>query len=128
MQKQVTYYLADSTVVEPLVNCWSAWSHVISPVTASLHLLNYQVETLRSYLIDPPAHVAASRTPELVGGPYVEIAPHRAGEVAQLLDNMQRAQSHNIRLASALTEFSNWLVDHAAGESLEAYYQNLPDE
>jgi len=45
-----TFRLANSTLVEPLINQWPAWSHLLSPVTASLHLLHHQIPTLQSYV------------------------------------------------------------------------------
>jgi len=50
------YRLADSTVIEPLVHKWHAWSHAFSPLTAGFHLLNYQCNTMKSYLDDQASH------------------------------------------------------------------------
>lgn len=122
-----TYRLADSVVVEPLVNQWSAWSHLISPVTASLHLLNYQIETMVSYLDNPESHVSMYQNPELFGGPFIDIPPDRASEVAQLLADTRRRQSENIKFALSFEEFQQWLIAQAKGESLEFYYEKIPD-
>ncbi len=50
MSTETRYKLADSTLVEPLVNMWSAWPYTIAPVPSSFHLVNYQLKMLRSYL------------------------------------------------------------------------------
>jgi hypothetical protein len=81
MSAELRYKLADSTVIEPLVNQWSAWPQLLSPVPASLHLANYQLPALASYLKDPLSHVAASRDPEMIGGPFVDLPPERAAEI-----------------------------------------------
>jgi L-ascorbate metabolism protein UlaG (beta-lactamase superfamily) len=121
------YRLADSTIIEPLVNSWSAWSFLISPVTASLHLMNYQIKTLESYLKDPAYHFQASRDPSLIGGPFVHVPSSRAAEVRQLLDSTRQKQGETLVLAASIRDFHNWLVEEAKGQSLEPYYQRLPD-
>src|SRR5689334_12963152 len=128
MVKEITYRLSDCAVIEPLVNHWSAWGHVISPAPASLHLLGYQLQTMRSYLADPQQHVKASRDPELIGGPFMDIAAERAAEVARLFEETQARQADNLAFANALFEFHNQLVADAAGQSLEPFYPRIPDE
>jgi hypothetical protein len=46
------YNLSDTSVVKPLVNCWSAWSFGVAPGQANLHLANYQIKVLEVYLAD----------------------------------------------------------------------------
>ena len=127
MDKQSKYRLAVSTLIEPLVNSWSAWSYLISPVAASLYLMNYQTKTLRSYLKNPAYHVQASHDPALVGGPFVDIPVDRADEVRDLLAMTEVRQRENIKLARSIKEFHNWLVDEARGQSLEPLYERIPD-
>lgn len=127
MNSETLYSLAETTVIEPLVNQWPAWAQLLSPVPASLHLANYQLSALQSYLEDPVAHVNASRDPDLIGGPFVDIPPHRSEEVRSLLVSTEKRLSRNIQLAKTFAEFHNWLVDEAKGQSLEGYYQDIPD-
>src|SRR5215831_1233437 len=126
MGEKLRYRLAEATVVEPLVNQWSAWAQLISPLPASLHLVNFQLLALSSYLEDPPAHVRASRDPDLIGGPFVDIPAERADEIKDLLAATRERQQLNIELAKAATDFQNWLADEAQGQSLEPYYQMVP--
>lgn len=126
MEKEPRYRLADSTVIEPLIDNWSAWAMLISPVPASLHLSNFQLPALTSYLEDPAAHVKASRDPELIGGPFVDIPPHRAGEVRELLAHTTEHRAADIAFARAVRELHNHIVQEAKGQSLEPYYQTIP--
>lgn len=126
MQTDTKYRLADSCVVEPLVNSWFAWSYVLSPLTSSLHLLNYQLKAMEEYLENPDLHVQAARDPALIGGPYLDIPVARAGEVRALLESTKLNQRHNLALAEAATEFYNRLVDEASGQSLDSFYDALP--
>ena len=128
MEKEPRYRLADATVSEPLVNRWPAWSHLISPVPASLHLAHHQIKTLQSYLENPEFHVTAARDPELAGGPFSDIPVERADEIRQLLTSTQRQQGANLRIAKTIMEFHNQLVAEATGQSLDAYYQRVPEE
>ncbi len=126
MSKEQKYKLADSTVIEPLINHWSAWSFLISPVPASLHLLHYQIQIMQSYLEYPNLHIQASQQPELIGGPFIKIPVSRADEVRILLEVTKEKQSSNMQLASTIIEVQNWLVSEAKGQSLEQYYKKIP--
>ena len=126
MRTETKYRLADSCIVEPLVNSWFAWSYILSPLTASLHLLNYQLKAMEEYLKDPELHIRASRDAALIGGPYLDIPESRAGEVRALLESTKLNQRHNLALAEATIEFYNRLVDEASGQSLESFYRVLP--
>lgn len=126
MKNEPTYRLAESTLVEPLVNCWSAWSFLIAPVPASLHLLQYQLPLLQSYLDDPAFHVAASRDLSLAGGAFINVSPDREAEVAALLESTKTDLRHNIELAQSLLDFQSWLASNAKGGSLAPYYQKIP--
>ncbi len=127
MVKEPKYRLADTTVVEPLVNQWSAWAHLIPPVAAGLHLVNYQIKTLQSYLENPKMHLQAARNPDLIGGPFMDIPTHRLEEVRELLDATRRRQARSIEFGESITGFANWLVDAATGESLEPFYSKIPE-
>ena len=126
MEQEPMYRLKDTTVIEPLVNLWPAWAHLIPPVAAGLHLANYQIKTLQSYLENPQMHLDAARNPDLVGGPFVDIPSHRLEEVRELLESTKLRQAKSIEFGQSITEFANWLVDVAKGESLEPFYARVP--
>lgn len=128
MSKEAAYRLSDSTAAEPLVNDWVAWSHVISPVACSLHLQNYQLGILRSYLDDPKVHVDACKHPELRSGRFVDIPARRAAEVRDFLAGTEARMRDNLKLAASLVEFHNRLTEQAKGLSLDPYYAELPPE
>jgi L-ascorbate metabolism protein UlaG (beta-lactamase superfamily) len=127
MSEEIRYRLADSTLVEPLVNNWVAWSYVISPAAASLHLLHYQLKTMHDYLLNPELHVRACANPELTGGPFINIPAERAGEVRELLARTERRQAASLEFARDITDFQNLLVAEAKGQSLEPFYAHLPE-
>ena len=126
MGKEPVYRWSDSTVIAPLINHWPAWSYLISPAAASLHLLDYQLKTMRSYLQDPESHVRACKDPELIGGPFMDIEPGRAGDVRRLLAETERMQMGNLELARAIIDAYSLLADQAQGQELESFYPKLP--
>src|SRR6185295_6990775 len=81
MNSTPKYRLAESTLIEPLVNSWHAWTYLITPVPASLHLVHYQIPTMESYLSSPNTHAEAYRDPALVCGPFIGVPPERAHQV-----------------------------------------------
>jgi L-ascorbate metabolism protein UlaG (beta-lactamase superfamily) len=121
------YRLSNSTVVEPLVNKWLAWSHLISPVPSSLHLLHYQIKLLKSYLEDPKVHLAACRDPKMRSGNFVDIPCERASEVEDFLLDIEIQADENIKFAKTITEFHNKLVREAKGLTLEPFYKHIPE-
>lgn len=127
MAQTEKYRLADSTVVEPLINQWAVWADTISPATYSMHMVHYQLKTLASYVANPQLHVKACQNPKLAVGPFVNVPEQRAGEVRDLLKSTEEKQSDNIQLAQSLVEFHDYLTKEAKGQSLEPFYDKLPD-
>jgi L-ascorbate metabolism protein UlaG (beta-lactamase superfamily) len=127
MAEQERFRLLDSVMAEPLVNSWVAWSHLVSPVPAGLHLKNYQLPLLESFLADPKAHADACRAPELRSGTFVNLPVERAAEVAELAAATRARMAPQLRLAQDLFEFHGFLVQEARGQCLEDYYRELPE-
>lgn len=127
MRDTDSYRLADHAAVEPLVNQWVAWPHVFSPVPHSLHLANYQTKTLASYLQNPEIHVKSSRNPKLLGGPFVDISPQRAGEVGELLQKSKNELGPELEMAHVLTEFQKSLLADAQGQGINPFYETIPE-
>jgi hypothetical protein len=126
MKNRQPYWLARSALIEPLVNSWSAWSFLIAPVPASLHLLQYQLELLQSYVDDPEFHASAGQYPTLAGSAFVNIASDRVSEVKALLDKTLTIQRCNLEFARSILDFQRSLLNRANGLGLAPYYQDLP--
>jgi len=128
MSHEAKYRLHESTVAEPLVNRWETWAHLFPPVPSSLHLRDYQIKLLTSYLADPQVHADACANPKLRSGPFVDIPPDRAAEVKEFLKHTEEKLADNLKLAQATVDFQNYLVGEAKGQSLDPYYERLPAE
>lgn len=127
MAAQQFFRLADSTAIEPLIDRWLAWSHLMSPITASLHTLNYTLPTLSSYLQSPRTHVQACRSPKLLGGPFVDVPIDRAPEVKEFYQDCETKHRDRINLATSLIAFQKLLNEYASGQSLEPFYEQIPE-
>ena len=124
--RETLYRLGDATVVEPLVNKWVAWAHVIPPVAGSLHLLRYQLRLLESYLSDPQSHATTCQDPKFRSGPFIDIPAEKAVDVREFLTTTNEKQAANIQFAKDILEFQNYLVEQAKGQSIEPFYEHLP--
>jgi L-ascorbate metabolism protein UlaG (beta-lactamase superfamily) len=123
------YRFSRSTVVEPLVNRWSACSPCIAPLTASLYANHYQLPNLRQYLESPEVAVEACRNPKYRAGRFVNIPPHRAQEVKAFVEQTEKEYADSIRLAREALRFQVLLnTQAAAGLPLAPLYGKLPDE
>jgi L-ascorbate metabolism protein UlaG (beta-lactamase superfamily) len=126
MKTNTKYQISESTCFRSTVNKWPAWSTLISPGVASLHLTNYQIKVLESYLENPEAHVLASQNPELAGGPFVNLSTDRTDDIRTLLFETKKKQAKKIEFAESLKSFANRLATEANGNPLEAYYSEMP--
>lgn len=127
MNDNILYRLADSTAAEALVDNWVAWPHTFAPVPHSLHMLNYQMKNLNSYLQNPDIHIKSSANPKLLGGPFVNVPFDRVDDIAKMLAKMEIDHAESLQLAKDLIDFQNLLDKEASGQSLEPYYQRLPE-
>jgi len=67
-----TVTLAPSTIIEPHVSHWCAWSFLLPPVPASLYFTRYQLPLLDSFIQQPESHAKAAIDPQLSLLPQIE--------------------------------------------------------
>ena len=121
-------FLRPDVIVEPLVDRFYAWLHTVAPVQAAMNLAFVQVPLLESYLQSPRSHVAASGNPALRGGPFVNVAEARAGEVGELVASIRRDRAGMLRFARAVGEAEELVRRRASGFDLTPLYGELPVE
>jgi len=76
-------YLRTNVVIEPLVNSWYAWSHLVSPATAALNIVKRQMDIMESYINNPEAHAQAVLNPKMLGGPFMDFGRQRVDEIKE---------------------------------------------
>ncbi|HYC29365.1 MAG TPA: MBL fold metallo-hydrolase [Chitinophagaceae bacterium] len=121
------FYLRPNVVIEPLVDRWYAWTHLISPATAAMNVVGRHLKIMNSYIKSPQMHAAAVANPKMLGGPFMDYKGRRVDEVKQLKEQIIQKQSKAIELAEAITALDKMLKAHAKGYSLEALYEKVPD-
>ena len=122
-----SYYLRPDVMLEPLVNQWYAWPHLISPTTAAMHVVNGHIRMMRSFISSPDIHAAAVNNPALRGGPFVDLPRSSVGEVKALLDKTLREQVHLIEFAEGVKALNETLSSEATGQTLEPLYEKVPN-
>jgi L-ascorbate metabolism protein UlaG (beta-lactamase superfamily) len=120
-------YLRSHAIIEPLVDRFYAWMHIVSPAQAAMNLANVQVPLLESYLHSPQVHIAASTNPALRGGYFVGIEEARSMEIGALLDTIKRDRADMLTFAAAIQSAAEMLHQNATGFDLTPLYPKLPE-
>src|SRR5882762_6357536 len=89
-------YLKPNVVIEPLVDRWYAWSHLISPATLAMNITDRHLVIMDSYLSSPSIHRDAVLSPKMRGGPFMDFGGGRLEEVGFLKVETQRIQNRLI--------------------------------
>jgi L-ascorbate metabolism protein UlaG (beta-lactamase superfamily) len=120
-------YLRRNVVVEPLVDQWYAWAHLIPPATAAMNVVGRHLKIMESYVKAPQVHAAAVRNPAMLGGPFIDYPEPRVAEIQALIARTKRERAHLIELADAIQQLDELLRQEARGYSLEPLYGRVPE-
>ncbi|NML39135.1 MBL fold metallo-hydrolase [Chitinophaga sp. G-6-1-13] len=120
-------YLKPNIVIEPLIDKWYAWSHLISPATAAMNITGRHLKIIDSFLTAPDVHEEAVKNPKLLGGPFMDIPGERAAEVLQLREETVKKRKQMIEFSNAVKELDQLLWSEAKGFGIETLYQKVPD-
>lgn len=121
------HYLKPNVVVEPLIDNWYAWSHLLSPATAAMNIRNRHLKIMESYVKAPQVHLSAVQDPALKGGPFIDYDTIRTEEINDLIAETRSARKQMLDMAEAFIQLDNMLRDEADGYSLEPLYKKIPD-
>jgi L-ascorbate metabolism protein UlaG (beta-lactamase superfamily) len=125
--KNNTWYTKPNLVVEPLFDKWYAWSHLISPATSAMNVINRHLKILNSYIQNPLIHAAAAKNPKMRGGPFVDFNGTRVAEARQLLEETMEKKAYQTNFAKAVIELDTLLKKSARGYSMDQLYDKVPD-
>lgn len=120
-------YLKPNLVLEPLVDKWYAWSHLVSPATAAMNILGRHLTIIESYLSAPDIHAEAVLNPKMRGGPFMDFGGKRLDEVETLEQESYKKQEKVIQFAKAVKELDKLLLNEAKGYGLEDLYKKVPE-
>jgi L-ascorbate metabolism protein UlaG (beta-lactamase superfamily) len=124
---EIKKYLKPNMVMEPLVDRWYAWSHLLSPATAAMNILERHVTIMESYLADPDIHAQAVLNPKMKGGPFMDFEGGRIEEVQLLLNETLARENKLIAFARAVKALDKMLLTEAKGFGLEELYAKIPE-
>jgi L-ascorbate metabolism protein UlaG (beta-lactamase superfamily) len=120
-------YLRPNVQVEPLVDHWYAWAHLIPPATAARNLTERHVKIMDSYIQAPQVHANAVKNPKMLGGPFIDYGGARVEEIKSLRDGTLRARPQLLELSAAIATLDDLLRTHANGYSLRPLYKLVPE-
>jgi L-ascorbate metabolism protein UlaG (beta-lactamase superfamily) len=127
MNQDRLVYLRPNVVLEPLIDRWYAWSHLISPATFAMNLIGRHLKIMSSFIQSPLIHEAAIRNPKLKGGPFMDIPAAKAKEVANLKAFMLDKRADLMEFANAILSLDKLLKAHPKGYSLNGLYARVPE-
>lgn len=120
-------YLRRDVAIEPTVDRWYAWSHLVAPATGALHLSRSLLPILDSFVKAPAVHAAAVKNPKMRGGPFLDLDASRVGDVASLAATLRDKRAVQLEFAAAVAELDRLLASEGTGASLEPLYARVPE-
>jgi L-ascorbate metabolism protein UlaG (beta-lactamase superfamily) len=126
-REQQPVYLKPNVVIEPLVDGWYAWAHLIPPATAARNITERHLRIMNSYIDSPETHQSAVKNPALLGGPFVDLEGNRVEEVSQLRERTLAQRKHLLDLSRSIEQLDALLREKGTGYSLEALYAEVPE-
>jgi L-ascorbate metabolism protein UlaG (beta-lactamase superfamily) len=119
-------YLRPNIQLEPLVDHWYAWAHLIPPATAARNYTERHIKIMDSYINDPEVHADAVKNPRMAGGPFIDYGGKRVDEIRALRDRTRQNRKHLEELSRALEQLNRMLCSEAKGLSLQPLYAKVP--
>jgi L-ascorbate metabolism protein UlaG (beta-lactamase superfamily) len=127
MHQNELFYLRQNIQVEPLIDHWYAWSHLIPPATAARNITERHIKIMDSYISAPQIHANAVKNPKMLGGPFIDYGGKRVDEVRALRDRIRKERAHLLELSAALQALDAMLREKAKGHSLQPLYALIPE-
>jgi len=125
--KDNQYYLKPNVVLEPLIDGWYAWTHLVYPPTAALNMISRHFKIMGSYIQAPHVHAAAVKNPKMLGGPFMNFNNNRAKEIQSLMEATKAKRKRWLELAQAIKELDAIISRKKDGFSLESLYDEVPE-
>lgn len=119
--------LKPNVIIEPLVARWHAWPHLISPATSALNIPFRLIKQMESYVESIDLHEMACNSPELRGGPFLNINRARVNDIQQLINSTKENLNEQIAFGHAIKDIYRLLIKEADGNSIESLYNKLPE-
>jgi L-ascorbate metabolism protein UlaG (beta-lactamase superfamily) len=119
-------FLKPNVKIELLVARWLAWPHLISPVQHAMNVTFRHLPIMQSFVLTPQVHIAASKDPNLLGGPFVDLPESAVPEIKTLIQQTTAQFAKLIAFARDFKAFDQALQDGATGFCLSEFYDRIP--
>jgi L-ascorbate metabolism protein UlaG (beta-lactamase superfamily) len=119
-------YLKTNVQVEPLIDQWYAWPHLIPPATAARNITERHLKIMDSYINAPQVHANAVKNPKMMGGPFIDYGGQRVNEIRALRDRIKKERCRLIEFSAQLNEVDNLLRSSAKGYDMHPLYSKVP--
>jgi L-ascorbate metabolism protein UlaG (beta-lactamase superfamily) len=119
-------YLRPNVQVEPLLDLWYTWPHLIPPHTAARNITERHLKIMDSYISAPQVHAAAVKNPKMLGGPFIDLGGRRLDEVKSLREFIRKERRGVLELSAAIAHLDAFLQANAKGYSLQQLYACVP--
>jgi L-ascorbate metabolism protein UlaG (beta-lactamase superfamily) len=127
MSNNEKLYLRQNIQVEPLIDHWYAWPHLIPPATASRNITERHLKIMDSYVTSPQIHANAVKNPKMQGGPFIDYGGKRVDDIRALRDRIKKDRAHLLELSAAIVSLDTMLRETAKGHTLQPLYAKVPD-
>lgn len=118
--------LARNVKIEPLVDRWYAWTHLLCPVQQALNLTFRYLPIARSFVANPAVHIAAAEDPTMFGGPFLSLPLSAVDAVRRYVAQTEVDRAEALSLAQALRDFETRLKTTSSGYSLDEFRTQTP--
>lgn len=118
--------LLPDVCIDPLIAGWNCWPALLASASLALHLHRRLLPLLDDFLRSPNLHTAAAADPTMYGGHFVDLQESDIPAVAALAERTRRQGAPLLALAAAWQELNERLQADARGQTLNAFYAELP--
>lgn len=127
IQNNDLVYIKRNLAIEPLVDNWYAWPHLISPATAAMNIKDRHLKIMTSYVQNPMIHAAAVKTPKMLGGPFIDYDGKRVDEIKGLIENTNEQCADLFEFREDIFALNDILKKEAKGYALTDLYNKIPE-
>lgn len=119
-------YLKPDVKMELLVAKWFAWPHLVAPVQHAMNIAFRHLPLMQSFVANPQVHIAASKDPNMLGGPFLDLPESAVPEINALIQKTTTQFATFIAFAKDLKTFDQALQSGANGFCLSEFYDRMP--
>lgn len=120
-------YIKQNLAIEPLIDNWYAWPHIVSPATAAMNIKERHLKIMESYVNYPLLHAQAVKNPKMLGGPFIDYDGQRVDEIEELIISTNKKCRKLLKLREDILNLNSMLIEHAKGYALTELYSKIPE-